>query len=97
MILYSLVAKHSGLLSHAAARGVGRHGGRGMSAAAMVGGCIVYLFLPRYIACHVSAVQKILSMQHPVYFLCRLPKNLVQKNLRVLHFTQRNPFQKKYE
>jgi hypothetical protein len=45
-------------------------------------GCMVYLFLPRYIVCHdvVSAVQKILSFG--------------TKNLRVLHFTQINPFQK---
>jgi hypothetical protein len=59
--------QHSGLLSHVAAPGVGRHGGRGMLVAAMVGGCMVYLFLPRYIACHVSAVQKILSMQRPAF------------------------------
>ena len=60
MILYSLVAKHSGLLSHAAAPGVVCHGGRGILAAAMVGGCMVYLFSPRYITYHMVAVQKIL-------------------------------------
>jgi len=33
---------------------------------------VVYLFSPRYIVCHVSAVQKILSMHRQVFF-CRLP------------------------
>ena len=32
--------------------GVGRHGGHGMSAAAMVRGCMVYLSLPRYCNLH---------------------------------------------
>jgi hypothetical protein len=59
--------QHSGSLLHAAVPGAGRHGGLGMSVAAMVGGCMVYLFLPTYIVCHVSVIQKILSMQRPFF------------------------------
>ena len=37
---------------------MGRHGGRGITAAIMAGGCLVYLLLPTYIMCQVSVVQK---------------------------------------
>ena len=61
---------------------MGRHGGRGMLAAAMVGGCMVYLFLPTYIVRHESAVQIILSMRSPGFCLRRQRRNLVQKPSR---------------
>jgi hypothetical protein len=55
---------------------VGRHDGCGMTVAAMVGGCVVYLLLPTYIVCHVFAAKKILSMQSPGFCFCRQRKNL---------------------
>ncbi len=51
LTIQSCIAQHSGWLLHVAAPGVGRHGGRGMTVAVMVGGCMVYLLLPTYIAC----------------------------------------------
>ena len=64
-------------LSHAAVPGVGRHDSGGMTATTMVGGCMVYLLLPTHIACHVSAFQKILSMQSSGFCLRRQRRNLV--------------------
>ena len=68
MIANSLVAHHSGGLLRALAPGVGRHGGRGTMATAMVGGWVrgLAILLPTNIACQVSAGPK--KSRHPILF-----------------------------
>jgi len=44
-----------------------------MLAAAMVGGCMVYLFSPDISRVMCVRRPKNLAMQRPVFFLCRLP------------------------